>query len=69
MILYAGRVSDGAALVMRAFAESGATAAAPMREVALSEGALLHHLYIGLSEKVTPTCALFSCMPAFSSSL
>lgn len=47
-----GRVSDGAALMMRAIAESGATAAAPMREVALSEGALLHHLCLGLSARV-----------------
>ena len=50
----AGRVSDGAALIMRAIAESGATAAAPMREVALSEGAVLHHLYVGLSARVCP---------------
>ena len=44
---------DGAALVMRAIAENGASAAAPMREVALSEGALLHHLSIGLAVKVS----------------
>eukprot|EP00951_Prasinocladus_malaysianus_P038223 scaffold417941_cov41-Prasinocladus_malaysianus.AAC.1 len=40
----AGRVADGAALVMRAIAETGATTAAPMREAALREGAFLHHL-------------------------
>lgn len=47
-----GRVSDGAALVMRAIAENGAAAAAPMREAALLEGALLRHLLLGLSERV-----------------
>ena len=52
VLIYAGRVSDGAALIMRAIAESGATAAAPMREVALSEGAVLHHLCLGLSSRV-----------------
>ena len=60
---YAGRVPEGAALIMRAIAESGATAAAPMREVALSEGAVLHHLCLGLSSRVqslawSATCAV-----------
>ena len=45
----AGRVLDAAALVMRAVAEGGANAAAPMREAALSEGALLHHLAAAVS--------------------
>lgn len=45
----AGRVLDAAALVMRAVAEGGANAAAPMREAALSEGAMLHHLSVGMS--------------------
>lgn len=54
--LTAGRVSDGAALIMRAIAESGAQAAAPMREVALSEGAVLHHLCVALSSRVSCLC-------------
>lgn len=44
----AGRVADGTAVVMRAIAECGAAAAAPMREAALREGAVLHHLYLAL---------------------
>jgi DnaJ family protein C protein 13 len=40
----APRVADAAALLMRAVAEGGAAAAAPMREAALVEGAVLHHL-------------------------
>lgn len=40
----AKRVADGAALLVRAIAESGATAALPMREAALREGAFLRHL-------------------------
>lgn len=40
----ANRGADGAALLMRAIAESGASAALPMREAALREGAFLHHL-------------------------
>ena len=36
-------------MIMRAIAENGATAAAPMREVALSEGAILHHLLAAAS--------------------
>ena len=47
--MLAGRVLDAAALVMRAVAEGGANAAAPMREAALTEGAILHHLSIGMS--------------------
>lgn len=48
-----GRVLDGAAMIMRAIAENGATAAAPMREVALSEGAILSHLLAGFTAKVS----------------
>ncbi len=48
-LLLAGRVLDAAALVMRAVAEGGANAAAPMREAALTEGAILHHLSVGMS--------------------
>ncbi len=44
----AARVPDAAALVMRAVAEGGASAAAPMREAALTEGALLTHLLAAL---------------------
>jgi DnaJ family protein C protein 13 len=47
----ARRVADGAALVMRAVAESGATAAMPMREAALREGAFLHHLTLAIFAK------------------
>jgi DNAJ protein RME-8 N-terminal len=45
----AGRVLDGAALIMRAVAEGGTAAAAPMREAALAEGAMLHHLLLAIS--------------------
>ncbi|KAF8069423.1 GRV2 [Scenedesmus sp. PABB004] len=44
----AARVADGAAVLMRSIAECGAAAAAPMRDAALREGALLHHLSIAL---------------------
>ena len=50
--LRAARVLDAAALVMRAVAEGGASAAAPMREAALAEGALLTHLLAALSTQV-----------------
>ena len=40
----ARQIGDAAALAMQAIAEGGAGAAAPMREAALSEGAVLHHL-------------------------
>jgi hypothetical protein len=46
-----GRVVDGAALVMRAVAEGGTSSAAPMREAALGEGAMLHHLAIAVGGK------------------
>ena len=42
---------DGAALVMRAVAEGGTSSAAPMREAALGEGAMLHHLAIAVGGK------------------
>ena len=42
---------DGAALVMRAVAEGGTSSAAPMREAALGEGAMLHHLAIAIGGK------------------
>ena len=42
---------DGAALVMRAVAEGGTSSAAPMREAALGEGAMLHHLAIAVAGK------------------
>jgi hypothetical protein len=43
-----GRVGDGTAVIMRAIAECGAAAAAPMREASLREGALLQHLHRAL---------------------
>ena len=48
---HVGRVVDGAALVMRAVAEGGTSSAAPMREAALGEGAMLHHLAIAVGGK------------------
>ncbi len=53
MMLCAGRVVDGAALIMRAVAEGGASSAAPMREAALGEGAMLHHLAIAVAGKAS----------------
>lgn len=50
----AGRVLDGAALLMRAVAEGGAAAAGPLREAALSEGAMLHHLLAACTAQVPP---------------
>ncbi len=44
MCVSAVRVADGVAVIMRAVAESGTAAAAPMREASLREGAMLHHL-------------------------
>jgi hypothetical protein len=44
----AARVADGTAVIMRAIAERGAAAAAPMRDAALREGAILHHLQLAL---------------------
>ncbi len=49
----AGRVLDGAALIMRAVAEGGASAAAPLREAALTEGAMLHHMLVAVSSPVS----------------
>ena len=61
--LLAGRVLDAAALIMRAVAEGGANAAAPMREAALTEGAILHHLSVGMSGDQARACcsAMFVC--------
>jgi hypothetical protein len=46
-------VLDGAALIMRAVAEGGASAAAPLREAALTEGAMLHHMLVAVSSAVS----------------
>ena len=54
----AGRVLDAAALIMQAVAEGGANAAAPMREAALTEGAILHHLSVGMSGAQASACCL-----------
>ena len=48
----AARVLDGAALIMRAVAEGGAAAAGPLREAALAEGAMLHHLHTAVTAQV-----------------
>ena len=56
LLLLAGRVLDAAALIMRAVAEGGANAAAPMREAALTEGAILHHLSVGMSSTQARAC-------------
>lgn len=49
---FAARVLDGAALIMRAVAEGGASAAGPLREAALAEGAMLHHLHVAVTAQV-----------------
>ncbi len=54
----AKQVSDVAALVMQAIAEGGATAAAPMREAALAEGAVLHHVLSALGPARAPRTQL-----------
>ncbi|KAL0040215.1 hypothetical protein WJX77_000548 [Trebouxia sp. C0004] len=46
----APRLLDGVALMMRAVAEGGVLAAAPMREAALMEGALLSHLLLATTQ-------------------
>jgi len=48
----AHRLLDGVALMMRAVAEGGVLAAAPMREAALAEGALLSHLLLATTQPV-----------------
>jgi hypothetical protein len=45
----APRVADSAALIMRAVTRGGAASAEPMREAALTEGAVLHHLIQAVS--------------------
>jgi len=54
-------VVDGAALIMRAVAEGGASSAAPMREAALGEGAMLHHLAIAVAGKASGSLSLSWC--------
>jgi hypothetical protein len=51
-VAVAARVLDGAALIMRAVAEGGASAAGPLREAALAEGAMLHHLHVAVTAQV-----------------
>lgn len=51
----APRLLDGVALMMRAVAEGGVLAAAPMREAALAEGALLSHLLLASTQQVSTT--------------
>ncbi len=63
----AGRVLDGAALLMRAVAEGGAAAAGPLREAALSEGAMLHHLLAACTAQVGPRRCLRRCRTLSSS--
>ncbi|KAL0042756.1 hypothetical protein WJX79_009797 [Trebouxia sp. C0005] len=46
----APRLLDGVALMMRAVAEGGVLAAAPMREAALAEGSLLSHLLLATTQ-------------------
>lgn len=48
----APRMLDGVALMMRAVAEGGVLAAAPMREAALADGALLTHLLLAVTQQV-----------------
>ena len=55
----APRLLDGVALMMRAVAEGGVLAAAPMREAALAEGALLSHLLLASSQQVSSTVNRF----------
>ena len=56
----APRLLDGVALMMRAVAEGGVLAAAPMREAALAEGALLSHLLLATTQPVTFS---YDCLP------
>ena len=56
----APRLLDGVALMMRAVAEGGVLAAAPMREAALAEGALLSHLLLATTQPVTFS---YVCLP------
>ncbi|KAF5838736.1 hypothetical protein DUNSADRAFT_2280 [Dunaliella salina] len=54
----AGRVADGASLLMREIAYSGASAAAPMRHAALREGAFLFHLLRAVDDADARAAAL-----------
>ena len=56
----APRLLDGVALMMRAVAEGGVLAAAPMREAALAEGALLSHLLLATTQ---PVAFSYVCLP------
>lgn len=49
----APRMLDGVALMMRAVAEGGVLAAAPMRGAALADGALLTHLLLAVTQQVS----------------
>ena len=60
----AARVQDCAALIMRAVAQGGASAAAPMREAALKEGAMLHHLLTATSGQVNHKAGFKACSTA-----
>ena len=67
----APRLLEGVALVMRAVAQGGVLAAAPMREAALAEGALLSHLLLAVTQQVShpTTCHLHAQpLPLHSSS-
>ena len=57
----APRLLDGVALMMRAVAEGGVLAAAPMREAALAEGALLSHLLLATTQQVNHSHVVFTC--------
>lgn len=61
----APRLLDGVALMMRAVAEGGVLAAAPMREAALAEGALLSHLLLACTQQVT--VLHYSSLPSLQS--
>ena len=52
------RAANGASLLMQAVAEGGADAAGPMRQSALSEGAVLHHLLESLGPPNRPSTKL-----------
>lgn len=56
----APRMLDGVALIMRAVAEGGVLAAAPMRGAALADGALLTHLLLAVTQQVSPMLQLAS---------
>ncbi len=55
-------MSEVASVLMRAIAERGAAAAAPLRDAALREAALLRHLRLALFSPAGPTSRLSRCM-------